>query len=170
MTSIQQIILATTTAGALLILIATAYLAGRKDRQAALEETTNAAYLRGITVEREHTRALQADIATLNQRITEQANTIHQQCDQARHDDEAIRQALDDYQVLAALALTDSELEAIRNACRLLNGHARRFAKTGTNKRNADEAAQQQLAAILHRRAAMHLTGRNMGEDAQEAA
>ncbi|EKY4111609.1 TPA: hypothetical protein ACJYC6_002013 [Pseudomonas aeruginosa] len=170
MTSIQQIILATTTAGALLILIATAYLAGRKDRQAALEEATNAAYLRGITVEREHTRALQADIATLNQRITEQANTIHQQCDQARHDDEAIMQALDDHQVLAALALTDSELDAIRNACRLLNGHARRFAKTGTTKRNADAEAQQQLAAILQRLAITDLASQSADAEAQEAA
>ncbi|HCI4017892.1 TPA: hypothetical protein NO204_003650 [Pseudomonas aeruginosa] len=177
----QHIILAVTTLAALLILISTAYLAGRKDRKNALQQAVaEALYLCRASHSQELT-ALHADLAKLRtnaqrlqQVIDEQQEEISEQKGLLQTAEaEFVRAYVDlsnTVKRLKAEALTDQEQDAIRTANRLLSGHARQFQKTGTTKRNADAEAQQQLAAILQRLAITKLASQSADAEAQEAA
>ncbi|EPF1459626.1 TPA: hypothetical protein L4G69_000048 [Pseudomonas aeruginosa] len=184
----QHIILAATTLAALLILITTAYLAGRKDRKNALQQAVGEAlYLCRASHSQELT-ALHADLAKLRtnaqrlqQVIDEQQEKISEQmgllqtaeAEASEKEAEFVRAYVDLSNTLKRLkteALTDQEQDAIRTANRLLSGHARQFQKTGTTKRNADAEAQQQLAAILQRLAITKLASQSADAEAQEAA
>ncbi|WP_194939240.1 hypothetical protein [Pseudomonas aeruginosa] len=171
----QHIILAATTLAALLILISTAYLAGRKDRKNAQQQAVDEAlYLCRVSHSQELT-ALHTDLIKLRtnaqrlqQVIDEQQEEISEQkgllqtaeAEASEKEAEFVRAYVDlsnTVKRLKAEALTDQEQDAIRTASRLLSGHARQFQKTGTTKRNADAEAQQQLAAILQRLAITRL-------------
>ncbi|HBO2969461.1 TPA: hypothetical protein NH770_005119 [Pseudomonas aeruginosa] len=180
----QHIILAATTLAALLILIATAYLAGRKDRknsqQQAVEEALylcRASHSQKLTALHADLIKLRTNAQRLQQVIDEQQEEISDQqgllAEASEKEAEFVRAYVDlsnTVKRLKAEALTDQEQDAIRTASRLLSGHARQFQKTGTTKRNADAEAQQQLAAILQRLAITKSASQSADAEVQEAA
>ncbi|WP_241281307.1 hypothetical protein [Pseudomonas aeruginosa] len=169
----QHIILAATTLAALLVLIATAYLAGRKDRKNAQQQAVDEALYLCRTSHSQELTALHADLAKLR---TNAQRHEEQQAELKRLETELeTRIATNHRQAETAKLLREQnlaaeELDAIRTASRLLSGHARQFQKTGTTKRNADAEAQQQLAAILQRLAITELASQSAEAEAQEAA
>ncbi|HFF2161877.1 hypothetical protein ACEOSW_11405 [Pseudomonas aeruginosa] len=194
----QHIILAATALAALLILIATAYLAGRKDRKNSQQQAVNEAlYLCRVSHGQELT-ALHTDLTKLRtnaqrlqQVIDEQEEEISDQKELRQNIEAEATEKLAELKrletelercitinhrqaetakLLREQNLAAEELDAIRTASRLLSGHARQFQKTGTTKRNADAEAQQQLAAILQRLAITELASQSAEAEAQEAA
>ncbi|MBG6884417.1 hypothetical protein I5J06_12545 [Pseudomonas aeruginosa] len=153
----QHIILAATTLAALLILITTAYLAGRKDRKNAQQQAVDEAlYLCRVSHWQQRHEEQQAELKRLETELETSIATNHRQAETAK--------------LLREQNLAAEELDAIRTASRLLSGHARQFQKTGTTKRNADAEAQQQLAAILQRLAITELASQCAEAEEQEAA
>ncbi|HEJ4250796.1 hypothetical protein [Pseudomonas aeruginosa] len=153
----QHIILAATTLAALLILITTAYLSGRKDRKNAQQQAVDEAlYLCRVSHWQQRHEEQQAELKRLETELETNIATNHRQAETAK--------------LLREQNLAAEELDAIRTASRLLSGHARQFQKTGTTKRNADAEAQQQLAAILQRLAITELASQCAEAEAQEAA
>ncbi|AXS86637.1 hypothetical protein OVV68_31705 [Pseudomonas aeruginosa] len=153
----QHIILAATTLAALLILITTAYLSGRKDRKNAQQQAVDEAlYLCRVSHWQQRHEEQQAELKRLETELETSIATNHRQAETAK--------------LLREQNLAAEELDAIRTASRLLSGHARQFQKTGTTKRNADAEAQQQLAAILQRLAITELASQSAEAEAQEAA
>ncbi|EPJ2933168.1 hypothetical protein ACOAOH_25275 [Pseudomonas aeruginosa] len=160
----QHIILAATTLAALLILIATAYLAGRKDRKNALQQAVGEELRHNVEAEatekladwQQRHEEQQAELKRLEMELETRIATNHRQGETVT--------------LLREQNLAAEELDAIRTASRLLSGHARQFQKTGTTKRNADAEAQQQLAAILQRLAITKLASHSADAEAQEAA
>ncbi|ELY1686076.1 TPA: hypothetical protein SL769_001608 [Pseudomonas aeruginosa] len=153
----QHIILAATTLAALLILITTAYLSGRKDRKNAQQQAVDEAlYLCRVSHWQQRHEEQQAELKRLETELETSIATNHRQAETAK--------------LLREQNLAAEELDAIRTASRLLSGHARQFQKTGTTKRNADAEAQQQLAAILQRLAITELASQCAEAEAQEAA
>ena len=153
----QHIILAATTLAALLILITTAYLSGRKDRKNAQQQAVDEAlYLCRVSHWQQRHEEQQAELKRLETELETSIATNHRQAETAK--------------LLREQNLAAEELDAIRTASRLLSGHARQFQKTGTTKRNADAEAQQQLAAILQRLANTKLASQSADAEAQEAA
>ena len=153
----QHIILAATTLAALLILITTAYLSGRKDRKNAQQQAVDEAlYLCRVSHWQQRHEEQQAELKRLETELETSIATNHRQAETAK--------------LLREQNLAAEELDAIRTASRLLSGHARQFQKTGTTKRNADAEAQQQLAAILQRLAITDLASQSADAEAQEAA
>ncbi|RTV45167.1 hypothetical protein [Pseudomonas aeruginosa] len=153
----QHIILAATTLAALLILITTAYLSGRKDRKNAQQQAVDEAlYLCRVSHWQQRHDEQQAELKRLETELETSIATNHRQAETAK--------------LLREQNLAAEELNAIRTASRLLSGHARQFQKTGTTKRNADAEAQQQLAAILQRLAITELASQSAEAEAQEAA
>ncbi|TER78508.1 hypothetical protein IPC29_16615 [Pseudomonas aeruginosa] len=153
----QHIILAATTLAALLILITTAYLSGRKDRKNAQQQAVDEAlYLCRVSHWQQRHEEQQAELKRLETELETSIATNHRQAETAK--------------LLREQNLAAEELDAIRTASRLLSGHARQFQKTGTTKRNADAEAQQQLAAILQRLAITELASQIAEAEAQEAA
>ncbi|HIE5555792.1 TPA: hypothetical protein ACXNRF_002213 [Pseudomonas aeruginosa] len=153
----QHIILAATTLAALLILITTAYLSGRKDRKNAQQQAVDEAlYLCRVSHWQQRHEEQQAELKRLETELETSIATNHRQAETAK--------------LLREQNLAAEELNAIRTASRLLSGHARQFQKTGTTKRNADAEAQQQLAAILQRLAITELASQSAEAEAQEAA
>ncbi|HBO4529026.1 TPA: hypothetical protein L4U56_003362 [Pseudomonas aeruginosa] len=153
----QHIILAATTLAALLILITTAYLSGRKDRKNAQQQAVDEAlYLCRVSHWQQRHEEQQAELKRLETELETSIATNHRQAETAK--------------LLREQNLAAEELDAIRTASRLLSGHARQLQKTGTTKRNADAEAQQQLAAILQRLAITELASQCAEAEAQEAA
>ncbi|HEJ4926124.1 TPA: hypothetical protein SL636_001279 [Pseudomonas aeruginosa] len=153
----QHIILAATTLAALLILITTAYLSGRKDRKNAQQQAVDEAlYLCRVSHWQQRHEEQQAELKRLETELETSIATNLRQAETAK--------------LLREQNLAAEELDAIRTASRLLSGHARQFQKTGTTKRNADAEAQQQLAAILQRLAITELASQCAEAEAQEAA
>ncbi|MDI3907556.1 hypothetical protein [Pseudomonas aeruginosa] len=153
----QHIILAATTLAALLILITTAYLSGRKDRKNAQQQAVDEAlYLCRVSHWQQRHEEQQAELKRLETELETSIATNHRQAETAK--------------LLREQNLAAEELDAIRTASRLLSGHARQFQKTGTTKRNADAEAQQQLAAILQRLAITELASQSAEAETQEAA
>lgn len=153
----QHIILAATTLAALLILITTAYLSGRKDRKNAQQQAVDEAlYLCRVSHWQQRHEEQQAELKRLETELETSIATNHRQAETAK--------------LLREQNLAAEELDAIRTASRLLSDHARQFQKTGTTKRNADAEAQQQLAAILQRLAITELASQCAEAEAQEAA
>ncbi len=153
----QHIMLAATTLAALLILITTAYLSGRKDRKNAQQQAVDEAlYLCRVSHWQQRHEEQQAELKRLETELETSIATNLRQAETAK--------------LLREQNLAAEELDAIRTASRLLSGHARQFQKTGTTKRNADAEAQQQLAAILQRLAITELASQCAEAEAQEAA